>query len=146
MGCGQDGFSGESGPEIPTWSLCLDFDFTMFTGFGALTGDIQIHSLLARGLIQGAVIKTTTAFSGPGITGLNFSLGLAGDLAKFLSPFNGLAAVSNTNFGIAGEMRMENFGAATSIRLAAVAVGANLSALTAGVGCIYLNLAQLPVP
>jgi hypothetical protein len=146
MGCGQEGFGGSSGPNVPAWSLCIDFFYTDFTGFAALTGNIQIHSLLARGLIQGAVIKTVTAFAGPGITTLNLSLGLAGDLAKYLSPYNGLAAVSDTNFGYADELQLENFGAATSIRLAATAIGANLSALTQGAGCLYLSLAQLPVP
>jgi len=146
MGCAQEGFGGSAGPNVPAWSLCLHFFYTDFTAFGALVGDVQIYSLLARGLIQGAVIKTTIAFSGPGITGLTLSAGIVGNLAKFLSPYNALAAVSNTNFGLADQLQMENFGAATSVRLAAVAIGANLSVLTQGEGCLYLDVAQLPVP
>lgn len=150
MGCGSGfglgGGSPASPTTVPTWFPCMEFTFANFTGFAALVGDIQIYSLLARGTIEGAVIKTKTAFVGPGITSLNFSVGIVGDLAKIVSPYNGLAAVSNTNFGTGNILDLENFGAATSIRLAAVAVGANLSALTAGVGCLYLKGARLTAP
>lgn len=124
----------------------MEFDFTDFTGFAALVGDVQIYSLLSRGTIEGAVIKSKTAFAGPGITALTFSVGIVGDLAKILSPYDGLAAVANTNFGTGNMLELENFGAATSIRLAALAVGANLSALTQGVGCLWLKGARLSAP
>jgi hypothetical protein len=124
----------------------LEFTFTDFTGFAALVGDIQIYSLLSRGTIEGAVIKTKTAFAGPGVAALTFSVGLVGDLARILSPYDGLAAVSNTNFGDADELQLINFGAATSIRLAAQATGANLSVLTQGVGCLWLKGARLSAP
>jgi hypothetical protein len=151
--CGCNGFSGNGGggtpaapTPVPTWFPCMEFQFSQFTGFAALTGDIQIYSLLSRGTIEGAVIKTKTVFAGAGITGLNFSVGIVGDLAKIISPYNGLAAVSDTNFGTGDQLQLENFGAAVSIRLAAVAVGANLSALTQGVGCLWLKGARLPAP
>lgn len=150
MGC--NGFSGSGGgtpaapTPIPTWFPCMEFTFAQFTGFAALVGDIQIYSLLSRGTIEGAVIKTKTAFAGAGITSLNFSVGIVGNLAKIVSPYNGLAAVSDTNFGTADVLDLENFGAATSIRVAAVAVGANLSALTQGVGCLWLKGARLTAP
>lgn len=131
---------------VPTWFPCIEFDFTDFTGFAALIGDIEIYSLLSRGTIEGAVIKTTTAFAGAGITSLTFSVGIAGNLAKILSPYEATAAVSDTNFGFADELQLENFGAATSIRLAAVAVGANLTNLTQGVGCLWLKGARLSAP
>lgn len=145
------GFTGGGGTPaapspIPTWFPCFDFDFTMFTGFAALVGDVNIYSLLSRGTIEGAVIKTSTAFSGPGITGISFSVGIAGDLAKILSLYDGFAAVSDANFGTADQLQLENFGAATSIRLAAISIGANLSALTAGAGCLWLKGARIPAP
>jgi len=124
----------------------MEFDFSQFTGFAALTGDIQIYSLLSRGTIEGAIIKTKTVFAGAGITGLTFSVGIAGNLAKILSPYDALAAVSDTNFGTGDQLQLENFGAAVSIRLAAVAVGANLSNLTQGVGCLWLKGARVPAP
>lgn len=150
MGCGGGFFLGGGSPAspttVPTWFPCMPFDFSMFTGFAALVGDVQIYSLVARGTIEGAVIKTKTAFAGAGITGLTFSVGIVGNLAKIVSPYDGLAAVSDTNFGSGAILDLENFGAATSIRLAAVAVGANLSNLTAGAGCLWLKGARLTAP
>lgn len=131
---------------VPTWFPCIEFDFTDFTGFAALTGDIEIYSLLARGTIEKAVIKTTTAFAGAGITALTFTVGIVGNLAKIVSPYDGLAAVADTNFGTSNVFDLENFGAATSIRLAAAATGANLSALTQGEGCLWLQGARVPAP
>lgn len=146
------GFSGSAGgtPAAPaavaTWFPCFDFDYTLFTGIAAPNGDVEIYSLLERGTIEGAVIKTTTAFVGVGITALTLSVGIADDLAKILSPYDALAAVSDTHFGTANILDVENFGAATSIRLAALATGANLSALTAGAGCLWLKGARIPAP
>lgn len=151
MGC-CGGFSAPGGgtpafpSAIPTWFPCFTFDFTDFTGFAALVGDVEIYSLVSRGTIEAAVIKTSTPFSGPGITGLTLSLGLVGDLAKFLSPYNATAATADTNFSTGDQLQLENFGAAVSVRLAAVATGANLSALTAGAGCLWLKGARLPAP
>lgn len=143
---GAGGGTPTNPTTVPTWFPCMEFDFTDFTGFAALVGDIEIYSLLSRGTIEGAVIKTKTAFLGPGIASLNFSVGLVGNLARIVSPYDGLAAVSDTNFGDSDELQIINFGAATSIRLAAVATGANLSVLTQGVGCLYLKGARLSAP
>lgn len=149
--CGCNGFGLGGGTPaspttVPTWFPCMPFDYTMFTGFAALVGDVQIYSLLARGTIEGAVIKTKTAFVGAGITSLKFSVGIVGNLAKIVSPYDGLAAVANTNFLAVNVLDVEDFGAAVSIRLAAQAVGANLSALTAGSGCLWLKGARLTAP
>jgi hypothetical protein len=151
MGCGGCGFGLAGGTPlnptaIPTWFPCIQFTFSQFTGFAALVGDIQIYSLLSLGTIEGMVIKTKTAFAGAGITGLTFSVGIVGNLAKYMSPYNGLAAVTDTNFGTADQLRLENFGAAVSVRVAAVAVGANLTNLTAGVGCLWIKGARISAP
>lgn len=150
MGCGCKGFAASGGgtpaapTPIPTWFPCMAFDFTMFTPFAAMAGDVQIYSLPQKAIIHGAVIKTSTAFSGPGITAVTLSVGIVGNLAKILSPYDAFAAVANTNFGTADLLDLENFGAATSIRLAAQSAGANLSVLTAGAGCLYLLGSALP--
>lgn len=128
---------------IPTWFPCFDFAYTDFTGFAALSGDIEIYSLPAYCTIEGAAIRTTTAFVGAGITNLQLSAGIVGDLARYISIYDALAAVSNTNVQTANQLQLPNVGAATSIRLAALAVGANLSALTAGAGCLWLKVAKL---
>lgn len=149
MGCACHGFPvlGGGSPAaptaVPTWFPCFAFAFGLFTPFAALAGDVEIYSLPASCTIEGAVIKTSQAFAGPGITGVTLSVGLVGNLAKYLSPFDAFAAVSDTNFGSANQLYPENFGAATSVRLAAVSAGANLSALTAGAGCLWLKVGKL---
>lgn len=151
MGCGCGGgfgFGGGGTPtvptSVPTWFPCLAFDFTMFTGFAALFGDIQIYSLLAKEVIEDAVIKTSVAFAGPGIASLTLSVGIVGNLAKLISPYDAFAAVSNINGRLSNVVDLENFGGAVSIRLGAVATGANLSVLTQGAGCLWLKAAKLP--
>jgi hypothetical protein len=128
---------------VPTWFPCFDFTFADFTGFAALVGDIEIYSLPARCTIEGAAINTTIAFSGPGITGVTLSAGIAGNLAKYLSPYDAFAAASSARIDAANQLFAEDLGAATSIRLSAASVGANLSALTAGAGCLWLKVAKL---
>jgi len=128
---------------VPTWLPCFDFTFADFTGFAALVGDIEIYSLPARCTIEGAAIHTSTPFAGPGITAVTLSVGLVGNLAKYLSPYDAFAASSDTRIGAANLLFPENLGAATSVRLAAESVGANLSVLTAGAGCLWLKVAKL---
>ncbi len=131
---------------VPTWVPCIEFDYTQFNGTAALTKSNTLFTLLARQTIEGIVIKTKTAWVGTAITSLDFSIGIAGNLAKYLSPYDGLAAVSATNFGTADTFQLENFTASTSILISVIAVGANLTALTAGVGCVYIKTAQLLAP
>jgi len=131
---------------VPTWVPCIEFDYTQFNGTAALIKSNTLFTLLLRQTIEGIVIKTKTAFVGAGITSLDFSLGISGNLAKYLSPYNGLAAVSATNFGTSDTLQLENFTASTAILISVISVGANLTALTAGVGCVYIKTAQLLVP
>lgn len=149
MGCGCGGFASGGGgtpaapSSVPTWFPCFAFTFANFTGFAALTGDVQIYSLPDGCEISGAVIKTSQAFAGPGITSVLLSLGLVGDLARYVSPIEGVSAPAGNYFGSGGQLQIENFAAATSIRLAAQSTGANLSVLTAGAGCVYLKVAKV---
>jgi hypothetical protein len=140
---GPTGGTPTNPTTVPTWFPCFDFTFADFTGFAALVGDIEIYSLPARCTIEGSAIHTSVPFAGPGITAVNFSAGLVGNLAKYLSPYDAFAASSDTRIGATNLLFPENLGAATSVRLAAQSVGANLSVLTAGVGCLWLKVAKL---
>lgn len=144
VGTNNGGGTAANPTNVPTWFMCIPFDYTMFTPFAALAGDVEIWSMPAMGFIEGYRIKTSTAFAGPGITALTLSGGLVGNLAKYCSPFDALSAVSNTNEGSGhGYSYVENYGAVTSIRLAALATGANLSVLTQGEGCIFIKGGKL---
>lgn len=129
--------------QVPTWFPCIDFDYTEFAAFAALVGDIEKYSLPEDCTIEGVALHTSVAFAAPGLTALTLSVGIAGNLAKYLSPYDAFAAPSNTRIGTGNQLFVENLGAATSVRLSAAATGANLSTLTAGAGCLWLKVAKL---
>lgn len=131
---------------VPTWFAPIEFDFTQFNGTAALIKSNTLATLLARGTIEGMVVKTKTAWVGAGITSLLFSIGINANLAKYLSSYSGLAAVSSTNFATADQFRLEDFTATTPILVSVVAQGANLTALTAGVCSVYIKGALLTAP
>lgn len=110
----------------------------------ALTNDIELTSLVALGTIHKVIIKHTTAFAGTGITAYSVSVGITGTLDKYAIDFDVFQAVSDTTFDTNESFGMENFGAATSIRIAATAVGANLDQSSAGSVDIYVLSSTLP--
>lgn len=114
----------------------------------ALTNDIEIYSLAANQVLLGSIIKSTTAFAGSGITAYDLTLGITGDLDKFALSYNALAAVADSNHQFTWNPKIESFASdgnsATSVRLGATAVGANLDQSTDGEVEIYLFLTELP--
>ena len=111
----------------------------------ALTNNIQLFSLPARGTIHAVVIKHSAAFTGGAIATYTLSVGIAGTLAKYASAFDVFQAPGNTVLQSSGGAFTENAGAATSVRVAAVSTGANLSAATAGSATIWVLSSTLPV-
>lgn len=132
---------------IPTW---MKFSFThLDLQAASLTNDFEIYSAPARVIILGAVLKHTVQFVGTGITDYKVSVGLTGDLARYLSLFDVDTVPSDTKpagYAEAGFEDQLGFGAATSIRVAAVATGANLDQSTAGEGRLWLLIARLTTP
>ena len=105
-----------------------------FVGFGATSGDIELFSLPAGGIITMVKIKHSTGFTGTAQTSFTLSVGIVGNLIKY-HPAYEVNATANpagpTTFSIDSQVGSENHGSATSIRLAANS-DVNLSALTAG--------------
>lgn len=132
---------------VPTW---LRFTFTHTDlQAAALTNSFTIYSAPARVNLLGAILKHTAQFAGTGITGYSVSLGLSGDLQRYLTTFDVLTAPSNTKpsgyaEGYFGDQYQ--FGAATSVLLAAVSTGANLDQSTAGAGTLWLLVSALGAP
>lgn len=111
----------------------------------ALTNDIELHSLVALGVVHSVVIKPTVQFAGTGITGYVVSVGLAAALNKYTLDFNVKQAVGDAVFEASSPgVSPEDFGSATSIRIAATSVGANLDQSTAGSVDVWLLLSKLP--
>ncbi len=111
----------------------------------ALTNNIELFSLPAKTVIHKVIIKPTTAFAGT--TSYTLSVGIAGTLAKYIAAFDVKQVVANTTFGVAAatiNATPENFGSATSIRLAAVSTVEDLDDSTAGAADIYVLTSTLP--
>jgi hypothetical protein len=127
---------------LPKWTK-FTVAFSAFTA-AATTEDIELVSLATRGAIHKVVIKHTTAFSGGTLSAYTLSVGITGTLAKYAVAFDVFQAVGNTVFGFNNLPDMENFGAATSIRIAATSTGDNLNNATAGSVDVWLLRTVLP--
>jgi hypothetical protein len=111
----------------------------------SMSNDVELFSLAAKSRITGAVIKHSAAATGAGILTYTLSLGIAGNLTKFLPAFNVFQSVSDTAFNLETlDTTFESFSAATSIRAAAVSTGANLDQSTTGSFDIWIRSETLP--
>ncbi len=109
----------------------------------ALTNDIELFSLLAKEEITAVYIKHSIAGAGAGITSYTLSLGLTGELDRYAPAFDIFQVIGNTVFQRSGfNLGVENFGAANSVRVAAVA-DANLDNSTAGSFDIWVQTSTL---
>lgn len=111
----------------------------------ALTNDIELFSLPAKTLIHRVIIKTTTVFAGT--TTYTLSVGIVGSLVKYIAVVDVMVAVAATTFGIAAatvNATLENFSAATSIRLSAISTVQNLDQSSAGAVDVYVQTSTLP--
>ena len=110
----------------------------------ALTNNIELFSLAAKGVIEAVVIKQSVAFAGTGITAYTVSVGIAGALTEFASAFDVFQAVGDTVNQSSDNLDLENFTSATSIKIAATSVGANLDQSTAGSVDVWVKTSTLP--
>ena len=106
----------------------------------ALTNDIEVYSLPAGCRIESVTIDPTVAFTGGAIAAYTLSVGITGNLTKFAAAFSVFTTGSQQD---SNNFSVESWTAATSIRLAAISVGANLNAATAGSVDIYIGVAQV---
>jgi len=131
------------GTQSPLWEK-FTFSHTALQTAG-LTNDIELFSLLSLGTIQAIVVKHSTAFAGTGITAYTLSVGIVGSLDKYTIPLDVFQAVGATVFTVSSGTDLENVGSATSIRLSAIAIGANLDQSTAGSVDVYVLKSTLPL-
>lgn len=98
----------------------------------ATTNNGTLFSLGAGEIIHATKTKHSTAFVGASITALTISVGITGTLAKYSAAYDVVPAVSATAYQLSTTIGSESHTAATAIKWAAVATGANLSVLSAG--------------
>lgn len=111
-----------------------------------LTNDITYHTLAPKEMLKSLTMKHSVAFAGPAIASYTLSLGIVGNLVKHLAAKDVLTAVGDTvQYGaILAAASVESHANATALRVAAIAVGANLSVSTAGSVDIWVETVLLP--
>jgi hypothetical protein len=128
-----------TGKGLPVWKKYL-VNFNDPIAIAALTNDVALFSLPAYGVIHSVVISHVTPFDdgvGP-MTAYTLSVGIAGDLTKYATAFDVLQAAGSGVGQTSSVADFESKAGATSIRVAATSVGANLDTATAGQAEIWV--------
>lgn len=118
----------------------------------ALTNHIELTQLPAGTVVHGWKIKHDEAFAGGAIATYVLSLGIAADLDRYSGGTNSNVhdAPAETNYDLGlpdgGLPRGESHDLPWSLRVAATATGANLSAATVGHAEIWLLLSVAASP
>lgn len=110
----------------------------------ALTNDIELLSLPAKGMIHSVVIRHSASFTGGLVGGYTLSVGIAGNLVKYAIAFNTFQAAGAGTLGINSIPGVESVSGATSIRVAATSLTGLLSAATQGSADIWVLTSTLP--
>lgn len=125
----------------PAWnSVIIPFSSLQTAG---LTKTVTAFSLPPGFMLNGVVVKTQTAFAGTSITSLLGNVGVSGDTSKFIGAYDLRATVSDTNFDYDTANLIASWANATTVQLAVTAIGANLSALSAGSLAVYYSYSAI---
>lgn len=99
---------------------------------GALTNQLTLFTLPAKGIITGLAVKHSTLFSGGAIATCVVQLGIVGQLTKFVPSFDIKQAVADQAFTNVTPGYIGSWASGTAITANFISTGANLSALTQG--------------
>lgn len=126
----------------PVWVKVGDaLAYSAFSA-AALFKTNTLFSLVAGGMIHGIKIEQSTAFAGTAITEVTAEVGIAAITDKYGEAFDILQAVGPS--GLSQRWGIESRSAATDILITVRTVGANTSALTAGVLNVWALLSKAP--
>jgi hypothetical protein len=109
----------------------------------AITKDVTLFTLPARGKITALTIKHSTSFTGPGLMGVTVGIGKSGSPTAYADEFDILQGVSNTAMHDDGGHYSADF-APHAVTARFSSVGANLSVLTNGSVDIWACTVVLP--
>lgn len=104
-----------------------------------LSNAIQAFSLPARAMLKSVLIKHSTAFIGGSISAVQAQVGPSGAYTNLIEGFDIFQSVADLAFDNVAANFIASFANPTPIYLNAIAVGANLSALTQGSVDIYYD-------
>jgi len=126
--------------SIQAWSYTVDeSDFTA----GATTESIELFSLPAGYMIQSIGLYHDEAFTGGGLSAFTVEVGIVGNTDSYAIAFDVFSSPGGTNFQLSHNPGMESATGATSIKITATSISANVSAATAGsvkVGVVVCKL------
>lgn len=119
---------------VPQWVSSASIPFGAFSAFASFIGQVSIvPDLPAGGVISSGRIKTSAAFSGPGITSVQAAIGIAvaGSFEEIV-PFFDVSTFGDDLFSITNIVDSFNNSSATTLLLTLKTTGAFVNALTAG--------------
>jgi len=128
--------------EAPKW-LKVTKTYQDFSTAG-LTNNITILTLPIKGYIHDIKIVPTTAFSGGTIATYTLSVGIAGNLTKYVpttNVFTGNTTATDIHVPNSG---IESTSGTTAIKAEAISTVGNLSAATAGSVDFYILVSIVP--
>ena len=129
--------------QASIWSAPYNLVFGDFSA-AALTKEVTLFSLAAKQIPEAFIIKHSTAFSGASISALSMEIGITGENDRFLAAFDVFQTAGGTVFAAqASTLDIQSFTGATNIIIKATSVGANLSALSAGVLDVWVKRSTL---
>ena len=104
---------------------------------GATSNPIALFTLPPTAMLNGVVVKHSTAFAGSGITDVYSQIGIASDYGKFINDFDVYQSVADSTFDSIMANYIASFANSTVVYANFVSTGANLSALSAGSLTVY---------
>ncbi len=135
--------SGATGTSTETAQTMIPITLS-YSNFqtASLTNTITARTLPQNRSLFSLLVKHSVAFAGGAISSVKLDIGISGDDDKFISQFSVTQAVSDS----AQDSTLCLYApfAATGITVKATAVGANLSALTAGSVTLYFTETVIP--
>ena len=125
-----------------TWNK-VAIPYTSFQTAG-LTMSVALFTLPPACLLNGVVVKHNTAFAGSGISDVQVGVGVSSDTQRFIQAFDVYQSVSDTAFDYNEPNLISSWANSLAVVVTATAVGANLSALSAGSVEVWYQTTQLP--
>jgi hypothetical protein len=117
-------------------------DYSDFTA-AALTEDIELFSMPAKGMIKYVLISHNTKFDGPSCTLCKANVGLSGDLKKYSSDFDAFSTPADGNYQMVEIFDYPSKISSTSVRVS-IESDVNLNTLTQGQLEIHVMWSLLP--
>lgn len=134
-------------PDVPTWyktPIPITYlDLSTGVVITSMFKHISLFTLPVAGVIHAIKIKHSSSFTGGSSTFYNISIGIIGDLTKYITPFDVFTVDSDDNFVISNSFQSESHGFTTDIRISAES-NDDLSNIISGSLDVWLLISRAP--